>query len=57
MAEATTHAGSRGILAILLEHPLARRLVRDGRYTIPVCIILICGCFAAAALLRFRVRL
>jgi signal transduction histidine kinase len=54
MAEATTHAGSRGILAALLEHPLARRLVRDGRYTIPVCIILICGCFAAAALLQMR---
>jgi signal transduction histidine kinase len=54
MAEATTHSGSRGILAILLENPFARRLVRDGRYTIPVCIILICGCFAAAALLQMR---
>jgi len=54
MAEATTHSGSRGILAALLEHPFARRLVRDGRYTIPVCIILICGCFAAAALLQMR---
>ena len=54
MAEATTHAGSRGIVAALLEHPFARRMVRDGRYTIPVCIILICGCFAAAALLQMR---
>src|SRR3569832_1974899 len=54
MAEATTHAGSRGILAALLEHPFARRMGRDGRYTIPVCIILICGCFAAAALLQMR---
>ena len=54
MAEATTHAWSRGILAALLERPFARRLVRDGRYTIPVCIILICGCFAAAALLQMR---
>ncbi|HEX2759013.1 MAG TPA: histidine kinase dimerization/phospho-acceptor domain-containing protein, partial [Rhizomicrobium sp.] len=54
MAEATTHAGSRGILAALLEHPFARRMVRDGRYTIPICIILICGCFAAAALLQMR---
>jgi len=53
MAEATTHAGSRG-MAALLEHPFARRLVRDGRYTIPICIILICGCFAAAALLQMR---
>ena len=54
MAEATTHSGSRGILAALLEHPFARRMVRDGRYTIPICIILICGCFAAAALLQMR---
>jgi signal transduction histidine kinase len=54
MAEATTHAGSRAILAALLEHRFARRLVRDGRYTIPICIILICGCFAAAALLQMR---
>jgi len=54
MAEATTHSWSKGFLAALLERPFARRLVRDGRYTIPICIILICGCFAAAALLQMR---
>jgi len=54
MAEATTHSAGRGMMAVLLERPLIRRLVRDGRYTVPICIILICGCFAAAALLQMR---
>ena len=56
MAEATTRSWSRrdGILAALLERPFVRRIVRDGRYTVPVCILLICGCFAAAALLQMR---
>jgi len=55
MAEATTRAWSRrdGILG-LLERPFVRRVVRDGRYTVPICILLICGCFAAAALLQMR---
>jgi signal transduction histidine kinase len=43
-----------GVFAAVLDRPLARRLVRDSRYTIPICIILICGCFAAAALLQMR---
>jgi signal transduction histidine kinase len=43
-----------GVFGAALERPLARRLVRDSRYTVPVCILLICGCFAAAALLQMR---
>jgi len=43
-----------GVFASALERPLARRLARDSRYAIPICIILICGCFAAAALLQMR---
>ena len=43
-----------GVFASVLERPLARRLARDSRYAIPICIILICGCFAAAALLQMR---
>ncbi|HWA69351.1 MAG TPA: ATP-binding protein [Rhizomicrobium sp.] len=31
-----------------------RRLLRDARVTIPVCVLLICGCFAATALLQMR---
>src|SRR3954471_21376905 len=54
MAGTTTQAWSRGILAAVLERPLARRILRDNRYTVPICIILICGCFAAAALLQMR---
>ncbi|HEX4635877.1 MAG TPA: HAMP domain-containing sensor histidine kinase [Rhizomicrobium sp.] len=56
MAGTTTQAWSRGILAAVLERPFIRRLLRDGRYTIPVCILLICGCFAAAALLQMRLE-
>lgn len=56
MAEATTQAWSRGILTALLDHPFARRLLREGRYTVAVCILLICGCFAAAALLQMRLE-
>jgi len=54
MAGTTTQAWSKGILAALLERPLARRMLRDNRYTVPLCIFLICGCFAAAALLQMR---
>jgi signal transduction histidine kinase len=56
MTEATTRPGNRldGVFAAILQRPLARRMVRDSRYTIPICIILICGCFAAAALLQMR---
>jgi signal transduction histidine kinase len=56
MTEATTRPGNRldGVFAAILQRPFARRMVRDGRYTVPICIILICGCFAAAALLQMR---
>jgi len=43
-----------GAFAAVLQRPLARRLVRDARITIPICILLICGCFTAAALLQMR---
>ena len=56
MAQATTRPWNRldGVFAAILQRPLARRLARDARFTIPVCIILICGCFTAAALLQMR---
>jgi len=54
MAGTTTQAWSRGILAAVLERPLARRMLRDNRYAVPLCILLICGCFAAAAVLQMR---
>jgi hypothetical protein len=56
MAQATTHTWGRGILAAVLERPFVRRVLRDGRITVPVCIVLICGCFAAAALLQMRLH-
>ncbi|HKU64860.1 MAG TPA: HAMP domain-containing sensor histidine kinase [Rhizomicrobium sp.] len=56
MSQATTRPWNRldGIFAAILQRPLARRLARDARFTIPVCIILICGCFTAAGLLQMR---
>ncbi|MCP5412033.1 MAG: HAMP domain-containing histidine kinase [Alphaproteobacteria bacterium] len=33
-----------------------RRMMRDARLTVPVCIILICGSFAAAALIQMRLE-
>ncbi|MEO8300438.1 MAG: HAMP domain-containing sensor histidine kinase [Rhizomicrobium sp.] len=56
MAQATTRAWNRqdGAFAAILQRPLARRLARDARFTIPVCIILICGSFTAAAMLQMR---
>ena len=56
MAETLTQAWSRGVLAAVLERPLIRHVVRNRRYTVPVCIFLICGCFAAAALLQMRLE-
>jgi signal transduction histidine kinase len=41
-------------LAVILQHPFVRRLARDTRFTVPICIILICGSFTAAALLQMR---
>ena len=43
-----------GALAAALNRPLARRLTRNNRLLIPLCILLICGSFAAAALLQMR---
>ena len=56
MAEAATRPWSRwdGAFAAVLQRPLARRITRDTRLAVPVCIVLICGCFAAAALLQMR---
>jgi signal transduction histidine kinase len=56
MAEATTRPGNRldGLFAAVLQRPFARRVLRERRYTVPICIVLICGCFAAAALLQMR---
>jgi signal transduction histidine kinase len=56
MAQATTRSWNRldGVFAALLQRPLARRLARDARFTIPICILLICGTFTAAALLQMR---
>ena len=43
-----------GALAAALNHPLARRFTRNNRLIIPLCILLICSSFAAAALLQMR---
>jgi signal transduction histidine kinase len=50
MAQAATAAMAwTGGMAALL-----RRMLRDSRFTVPVCILLICGSFAAAAALQMR---
>jgi signal transduction histidine kinase len=56
MAEATARPRIwlDGLFAAVLQRPLARRMTRDIRFTVPICIILICGSFAAAALLQMR---
>jgi signal transduction histidine kinase len=41
-------------LAAALNRPLARRMTRNNRILIPLCILLICSSFAAAALLQMR---
>jgi signal transduction histidine kinase len=41
-------------VAAAFNRPLARRLTRNNRILIPLCILLICGSFAAAALLQMR---
>jgi signal transduction histidine kinase len=40
--------------AVALKHPVARPMFRNIRFVVPACIILICGCFAAAALAQMR---
>jgi signal transduction histidine kinase len=54
MAEATARPGfwRDGMLVAALQRPGS--LSRDIRFTVPICIILICGSFAAAALLQMR---
>jgi signal transduction histidine kinase len=60
MAEATARPRIwwDGMFAAVWQRPFARRplqmMTRDIRFTVPICIILICGCFAAAALLQMR---
>jgi signal transduction histidine kinase len=60
MAEATARPGNwmDAMLTGVLQRPIVRRpfqfLARDIRFTVPICIILICGSFAAAALLQMR---
>jgi len=54
MAEVTTRSFNRLEDAAVLARPLVRRVFRDIRYTVPICIVLICGCLAAAALLQMR---
>ena len=43
MVQATTRPWYRpdGAFAAVLQRPLARRLTRDARFTIPICIVLI----------------
>jgi signal transduction histidine kinase len=43
-----------GLYATAIRLPLARRLGRDIRFTVAICITLICGSFAATALLEMR---
>jgi signal transduction histidine kinase len=56
MTEALARSWNRldSAIAAAMRHPLARRLSRNSRLTIPVCILLICGSFAAAALLQMQ---
>ena len=43
-----------GLFAAAVRRPFLRRFGRDIRFTVPVCIVLICGSFAATALLEMR---
>jgi signal transduction histidine kinase len=56
MAQATAGPLHRidGVFATALRRPLLRRLSRDIRVTVPLCIVLICGSFAAATILQMR---
>src|SRR5579875_1670601 len=56
MAEATARPWMwlDGILAAAARGIFVRRLGRDMRFTVALCIILICGSFAATALLAMR---
>ncbi|HEX4028573.1 MAG TPA: HAMP domain-containing sensor histidine kinase [Rhizomicrobium sp.] len=56
MAEATARPWGRldGMFAAAIRWPFVRRFGRDIRFTVPICIVLICGSFAATALLEMR---
>ena len=54
MAEARPQVWLDSMLAAAGRWPLVRRFGRDIRFTVPVCIILICGSFAASAVLEMR---
>src|ERR1700760_1837915 len=54
MAEAALRLWTGLDGATVLTRSLVRRPVRDIRFIVPICIILICGSFAAAALLQMR---
>jgi signal transduction histidine kinase len=56
MAEATARpqAWLDGILAAAIRWSFVRRFGRDIRFTVALCIVLICGSFAATALLEMR---
>ena len=56
MAAAIARSWNRldSAIAAAMRHPFARRLSRNSRLTVPICILLICGSFAAAALLQMQ---
>ena len=56
MAEATARpwVWLDGMFAAAMRWSFVRRFGRDIRFTVPICIILICGSFAATALLEMR---
>ena len=56
MAEATARpwVWLDGIYTAAIQRSFIRRFGRDIRFTVPVCILLICGSFAAMALLQMR---
>nr|MBA2587480.1 hypothetical protein [Alphaproteobacteria bacterium] len=54
MAEAALRLWTGLDGATVLGRSFVRRASRDVRFIVPICIILICGSFAAAALLQMR---
>jgi len=56
MAEATARpwVWLDGVCAAALRRPLMRRISRETGLIVPICIVLICGSFAACALLQMR---
>ena len=54
MAEAALRLWTGLDGAAVLTGSVVRRAARDVRFIVPICIILICGSFAAAALLQMR---